>query len=93
GDVEGVEVDGEGDDEGVEPDGEGDLEKVESRCTVGEDNDSEVVADECADDFATSDAVDNVADEYTGDFATLDGLDNIAVARSGEEEDGNVTEV
>ncbi|MBA0638424.1 hypothetical protein Godav_025428 [Gossypium davidsonii] len=62
-------------------------------CTVGEDNDSEVVADECADDFATSDAVDNVADEYTGDFATLDGLDNIAVARSGEEEDGNVTEV
>ncbi|MBA0877920.1 hypothetical protein Goshw_022274 [Gossypium schwendimanii] len=62
-------------------------------CTVREDNDSEVVADEYADDFATSDGVDNVADEYVGDFATSDGVDNVAVARSGEAEDGNVTEV
>ncbi|PPD89606.1 hypothetical protein GOBAR_DD13455 [Gossypium barbadense] len=93
GDVEGVEVDGEGDDEGVESDGEGDLEKVESGSTVGEDNDSEVIVDEYAGDFATLDRVDNVADEYAGDFATSDGLNNVVAARSGEEEDGNETEV
>ncbi|MBA0730378.1 hypothetical protein Golax_025406, partial [Gossypium laxum] len=33
-------------------------------CIVGEDNDSEVVADEYGDDFAASDGVDNVAYEY-----------------------------
>ncbi|KAH1108069.1 hypothetical protein J1N35_011837 [Gossypium stocksii] len=58
--------------------------------TVEEDNDSEVVADKYAGDFATSNRPDNVAD---GDFATSDGLDNVAAARSGEEEDGNETEV
>nr|KJB65642.1 hypothetical protein B456_010G106800 [Gossypium raimondii] len=120
----------EGDVEGVEVDGEGDLEKVESGeesevgevqidgegvtatgievdedismesgghislgSTVGEDNDSEVAADEYASDFATSDGVDNVADEYAGDFATSDGLDNVAAVCSGKEEDGNETEV
>ncbi|KAK8328861.1 hypothetical protein V6Z12_A11G281400 [Gossypium hirsutum] len=51
------------------------------------------VADEYVGDFATSDGVDNVADEYASDFATSDELDNVAVARSGEEEDGNETEV
>ncbi|MBA0738367.1 hypothetical protein Gogos_011734 [Gossypium gossypioides] len=73
GDVEGVEVDEEGDDEGVESNGESDLERVDEYggvesggqislgSTVREDNDSEVVADEYASDFATSDRVDNVA--------------------------------
>ncbi|KAG8481024.1 hypothetical protein CXB51_025783 [Gossypium anomalum] len=51
------------------------------------------VADEYVGDFATSDRVDNVADKYAGDFATSDGLDNVAATRSGEEEDGNETEV
>ncbi|PPD90503.1 hypothetical protein GOBAR_DD12561 [Gossypium barbadense] len=58
---------------------------------VGEDNDSEVAADEYVGDFATSDGVDNVADEYVGDFATSDGLDNVAAARSGGEKDENET--
>ncbi|KAH1083893.1 hypothetical protein J1N35_023654 [Gossypium stocksii] len=61
--------------------------------TVGENNDSEVTADEYAGDFATSDGVDNVADEYAGDFATSDRPDNVATVRTGEEEDGNETEV
>ncbi|MBA0786622.1 hypothetical protein Gotri_025139 [Gossypium trilobum] len=58
-----------------------------------EDNDSEVVADEYAGDFTTLDRVDNIADEYAGDFTTSDGLNNVAATRSGEEEDGNETEV
>ncbi|MBA0613065.1 hypothetical protein Godav_013575 [Gossypium davidsonii] len=72
GDVEGVEVDGEGDDEGVESDGESDLERVkfvgesDFRVYFGEDNDSEVTADEYASDFATSDRVDNVAAACSG---------------------------
>ncbi|MBA0754027.1 hypothetical protein Gogos_021314, partial [Gossypium gossypioides] len=65
---------------------------ISLRSTVGEDNDSEVAADEYAGDFATSDGVNNVADEYVGDFATSDGVDNVAAASSGEEEDGNETE-
>ncbi|MBA0704832.1 hypothetical protein Golax_017062 [Gossypium laxum] len=44
---------------------------ISLRSIVGEDNDSEVTADEYAGDFATSNGVDNVADEYAGDFATL----------------------
>ncbi|MBA0786621.1 hypothetical protein Gotri_025139 [Gossypium trilobum] len=111
GDVEGVEVYGEGDDEEVESDeadGEGmsatsievdediNMEIGGYIClgsTVGEDNDSEVVADEYAGDFTTLDRVDNIADEYAGDFTTSDGLNNVAATRSGEEEDGNETEV
>ncbi|PPD99331.1 hypothetical protein GOBAR_DD03634 [Gossypium barbadense] len=72
GDVEGVEVDGEGDDDGVESYGESDLERVKSvgesdfRVYFGEDNDSEVTADEYASDFATSDRVDNVVAACSG---------------------------
>ncbi|MBA0828206.1 hypothetical protein Goarm_012912, partial [Gossypium armourianum] len=72
GDVEGVEVDGEGDDEGVESDGESDLERVKSvgesdfRVYFGEDNVSEVTADEYASDFVTSDRVDNVVAACSG---------------------------
>ncbi|PPD97316.1 hypothetical protein GOBAR_DD05661 [Gossypium barbadense] len=101
GDVEGVEVDGEGDDEGVESDGEDEDIGMEISghislgCTVGEDNDSEVVADEYADDFATSDGVDNVADEYVdgvdnvadeyvGDFPTSDRVDNVVDEYAGD---------
>ncbi|MBA0877918.1 hypothetical protein Goshw_022274 [Gossypium schwendimanii] len=36
-------------------------------CTVREDNDSEVVADEYADDFATSDGLDNIAVARSGE--------------------------
>ncbi|MBA0747687.1 hypothetical protein Gogos_004581, partial [Gossypium gossypioides] len=61
--------------------------------TDGENNDSEVTADEYAGDFVTSDGVDNIADEYAGDFTTSDRLDNVVASRSGEEEDGNDTEV
>ncbi|KAK5840223.1 hypothetical protein PVK06_009110 [Gossypium arboreum] len=51
------------------------------------------VAGEYVGDFATSARVDNVVDEYAGDFATSDGLKNVAATHSGEEEDGNETEV
>ncbi|TYH83794.1 hypothetical protein ES332_D02G155800v1 [Gossypium tomentosum] len=91
GDDEGVESGGEGDVGEVQADGEGvsatgiEVDKdigMESGghiilgSIVGEDNDSEVAADEYAGDFATLDRVDNVADEYVGDFATSDGVDN-----------------
>ncbi|MBA0754026.1 hypothetical protein Gogos_021314, partial [Gossypium gossypioides] len=99
GDVERVEVDGEGDDEGVETDGDGDLKKLESG---GEGDVGEVQANregvsttgiEVDEYIGMGNGVNNVADEYVGDFATSDGVDNVAAASSGEEEDGNETEV
>ncbi|KAH1096708.1 hypothetical protein J1N35_013629 [Gossypium stocksii] len=114
GDVEEVQADGEGVsatvievDEYISMESGG---HISLGSTVGEDNDSEVVADEYTGDFVTSDRVDNIVDEYVGDFATSngmynvadeyagnftksDGLDNVAAASSGEEEDGNKTEV
>ncbi|TYG99713.1 hypothetical protein ES288_A10G217500v1 [Gossypium darwinii] len=125
GDDEGVESDGEDDLEKVESGGEGDVGEVQADgegvsasesgghislgFIVGEDNDSEVAANEYAGDFVTSDGVNNVADEYVGDFATLDGVDNVAdeyaddfatsdrldnvAAARTREEDGNQTKV
>ncbi|KAG8481417.1 hypothetical protein CXB51_026252 [Gossypium anomalum] len=61
--------------------------------TVGKDNDSEAAAGKYVGDFVTSDGMDNVANEYAGDFATSNGVDNVVVASSGEEEDGNETEM
>ncbi|MBA0640220.1 hypothetical protein Goklo_023180, partial [Gossypium klotzschianum] len=107
GDLERVESIGEGDGGGVQVDGEGvsiigievdEYGGVESGgqislgSTVGKDNDSEVVVDEYAVDFATLDGVDNDADEYASDFATSDGVDNVAATSNGEKEDGNKTE-
>ncbi|XP_012477747.1 uncharacterized protein LOC105793379 [Gossypium raimondii] len=74
GDDEGVEFEGEGDLEKVESGEEDEDIGMESGghislgSTVGEDNDSEVDADEYAGDFVTSDGVDNVADEYIDDL-------------------------
>ncbi|TYJ15670.1 hypothetical protein E1A91_A10G199100v1 [Gossypium mustelinum] len=125
GDVEGLEVHGEDDLEKVESGGEGDVGEVQAGgegvsatesgghislgFIVGEDNDSEVAANEYAGDFVISDGVNNVADEYVGDFATLDGVDNAAdeyaddfatsdrldnvAAARTREEDGNQTKV
>ncbi|MBA0615037.1 hypothetical protein Godav_015236, partial [Gossypium davidsonii] len=96
-DVRGVQADGEGVSvTGIEVDEYGGVEsggQISLGFTVGEDNDSEVAADEYASDFATSDGVDNVADRYVGDFATSDGVDNVTAASIREEEDGNETEV
>ncbi|MBA0749196.1 hypothetical protein Gogos_003154 [Gossypium gossypioides] len=98
GDVEGVEVDGEGDDGGVECDGEGNLERVEfvGESAVGgiQANREGVSATGIkVDEYdGVKNGVDNVVDEYAGDFATSDGVDNVVVS-SGEEEDGNETEV
>ncbi|MBA0704833.1 hypothetical protein Golax_017062, partial [Gossypium laxum] len=79
GDAQEVESGGEGDVGEVKADGEGvsatgiEVDKdigmesgghISLRSIVGEDNDSEVTADEYAGDFATLDRVDNVADEY-----------------------------
>ncbi|MBA0881348.1 hypothetical protein Goshw_002862 [Gossypium schwendimanii] len=108
GDLEKVESSGESEVGEVQADGEGvtatgievdediSMESgghISLGSTIGEDNDSEVAADEYASDFATSDGVDNVADEYAGNFTTSDGLDNVAVARSGKDEDRNEIEV
>ncbi|KAG8490316.1 hypothetical protein CXB51_015509 [Gossypium anomalum] len=119
GDLEKVESGGEGDVGEVQADGKGmsatGIEVDENigmesgghnslGYTFGEDNDSEVAADEYAGDFATSDGVDNAANEYVGDFATSDGMDNVADEYAGdlqhqidwiigEEEDRNKIEV
>ncbi|MBA0732815.1 hypothetical protein Gogos_016879, partial [Gossypium gossypioides] len=96
GDVGGVQVDGEGVSPiGIEVDEYGGVEsggQISLGSTVGKDNDSEVVVDEFAIDFATLDGVDNVVDEYASDFATSDGVDNVAAASNGEKEYGNKTE-
>ncbi|MBA0788951.1 hypothetical protein Gotri_027704 [Gossypium trilobum] len=69
-----VEVQGDGEDvsaTGIEVDEDIGMESgghISLGSTVGEDNDSEVDADEYAGDFVTSDGVDNVADEYTDDL-------------------------
>ncbi|MBA0720026.1 hypothetical protein Golax_007669, partial [Gossypium laxum] len=108
GDLEKVESSGDGEVREVQADGEGvsatsiEVDEVIGMeigghiclgSIVGEDNDSEVIVNEYAGNFATLDRVDNVADEYAGDFATSDGLNNVVATRSGEEEDGNETEV
>ncbi|KAK5803111.1 hypothetical protein PVK06_030752 [Gossypium arboreum] len=93
GDVKRVEVDEEGDDEGVESDGEESSGQISLGSTVGEDNDSEVAANEYVGDFATSDGMDIVATRYVSDFATSYGVDNVTIASSGEEEDGNEIKV
>ncbi|MFQ6631348.1 hypothetical protein Gotur_009375, partial [Gossypium turneri] len=96
-DVKGVQADGEGvSATSIEVDEYGSVEsggQISLGSTVGEDNDSEVATDEYASDFATSDGVDNVVDGYVDDFTTSDGVDNVTAASSGEEEDGNETEV
>ncbi|MBA0786619.1 hypothetical protein Gotri_025139 [Gossypium trilobum] len=81
GDLEKVESGGDGEVREVQADGEGmsatsievdediNMEIGGYIClgsTVGEDNDSEVVADEYAGDFTTLDRVDNIADERMG---------------------------
>ncbi|MBA0576492.1 hypothetical protein Golob_024322, partial [Gossypium lobatum] len=67
GEVQQVQADGEGvsaigikvnEDIGMENSGH-----ISLRSTVGEDNDSEIAADEYAGDFATSNGMDNVVDE------------------------------
>ncbi|KAH1047365.1 hypothetical protein J1N35_038149 [Gossypium stocksii] len=98
GDVEWVEFDGKGDLERVESVGKNDVGEVQVDgegvfATGIEDNDSKVAADEYVSDFVTSDGVDHVADEYASDFVTSNGVDNVTVASSGEEEDGNKSEV
>ncbi|MBA0786624.1 hypothetical protein Gotri_025139, partial [Gossypium trilobum] len=77
---------GEGDVEGVEVYGEGDDEEVES------DGEGDLEKVESGGDGEDNDS-EVVADEYAGDFTTLDRVDNIADECSGEEEDGNETEV
>ncbi|KAG8489630.1 hypothetical protein CXB51_017620 [Gossypium anomalum] len=102
GDLEKVESGGEGDVGEVQADGEGvsatgievnediGIESgghISLGSTVGEDNDSKVVGNEYAGDFATSDGVDMLLMnmlvilqhqmEWIIDFATSDGLDNV----------------
>ncbi|MBA0755043.1 hypothetical protein Gogos_020306, partial [Gossypium gossypioides] len=102
GEDEGVELDGEGDLEKVESGGEGEVGEVqadgEGVFAIGTEVDEDIGMESgghisLGPTVGEDNYMDNVADEYAGDFAISDRLDNVAVARSGEEEDGNKTEV
>ncbi|MBA0754028.1 hypothetical protein Gogos_021314, partial [Gossypium gossypioides] len=102
GDDEGVETDGDGDLKKLESGGEGDVGEVQANregvSTTGIEVDEYIGMGSgghisLRSTVGEDNDMNNVADEYVGDFATSDGVDNVAAASSGEEEDGNETEV